>query len=216
MVLDTPLSLLIHEIKDLYSAEQQLTKALPKVVKAVTSENLAKMLETHLAETHEQLDRIESALTLLGQKPSREKCAGMAGILVEGEKASAMKGDDLLCDLAIISACQRVEHYEIAGYGSALDLANAFGYDEVAGLLQSTLDEEYEASDLLDELASAIRAEHTATSGAEEADEDTDEDDDEDEDADESSAPKGSAVGPAAKASKVGRTAPTLVRKARG
>ncbi len=162
MKLNSSLQLLIHEIKDLYSAEQQLTKALPKVVKASTHEGLVKSLDRHLAVTHEHLERIQGALTMLGEKPPREKCAGMAGIIVEGEKACEMEGDDLLRDLAIISACQRVEHYEIAGYGSALDLANAIGYDEVAAALQSVLDDEHEASDTLNDHASAIRAQHAA------------------------------------------------------
>jgi len=153
MKMKTLSDLLIHELKDLYSAEKQLTKALPKLVKAATNENLKQALEDHLDETERQVERLDEIFGQLDASPRGPKCAAMEGLVEEGKKILEEEMDDDVRDAAIIAAAQRVEHYEIAGYGCARTFAQQLGHDKVAAMLQETLDEEKAADEKLTEIA---------------------------------------------------------------
>ena len=145
--------LLEHEVQDLYSAETQLTEALPKMVRAATNPSLKKALEMHLQETKVQLERLEEAAKLLGVSPNGEKCFGMAGLIKEGERLTKEDFEPEVLDAAIIGAAQKVEHYEISGYGTACYYAKMLGEDKVHALLGETLDEEKNADEKLNVLA---------------------------------------------------------------
>ena len=134
--------LLEDNLKDLYSAEKQLTKALPKLSKAATSPELKEAIELHLQETEMQITRLEQIAELTGMKLSGKKCKAMEGLVKEGSEAAQMEGDEALIDAAIIVASQKVEHYEISGYGSAKALAEQLGLKDVVELLDETLTEE--------------------------------------------------------------------------
>lgn len=142
MKLESLYDLMVHETQDLYDAEYQITKALPKLVKAVTSDELKKSLENHLAQTQTHLERLEQVFEVIGQKPTRKPCKAMQGLLEEGNEL--MKEDiapDVL-EVGLIAASQRVEHYEMAGYGTLRTYAEILDYPEAAELLQKTLNEE--------------------------------------------------------------------------
>lgn len=145
----------IHELKDLYSAEKQLTKALPKMAKAAANAQLAAGFEEHLGQTEEHVARLETILKNLGESTRGEKCKGMEGLLKEGEKLIEEDGVPEVIDALLISAAQRVEHYEIAGYGSARTFAELLGEEKATDLLQQTLDEEAETDRKLTELATS-------------------------------------------------------------
>lgn len=145
--------LLVHEIKDLYSAEKQLLKALPKMAKAATHEDLKEGLENHLAETEGQVTRLETIMEQLEAGGRGHKCKAMEGLIEEGQEALEADMADDVRDAAIIAAAQRVEHYEIAGYGCARTFAEQLGHEEVARLLQETLDEEKAADEKLTHIA---------------------------------------------------------------
>jgi ferritin-like metal-binding protein YciE len=145
--------LLLHELKDLYSAEKQITKALPKMIKAADNADLRQALEDHLAETEEQIRRLETIFGQLEISGRGMKCRAMEGLLEEGKSILEEEMDEDVRDAAIISAAQRVEHYEIAGYGCARTFAQRLGHSEVADLLQQTLDEEKAADDKLTQIA---------------------------------------------------------------
>jgi ferritin-like metal-binding protein YciE len=145
--------LLINQLDDLYDAEKRLTEALPKLADAATSPQLRTAFTEHLDQTRNHLTRLDSAFQRLGQRPGHETCQAMKGLLSEGEEAVSAKGDTAVKDAALIAAAQRVEHYEIAGYGTARTFANQLGYTEIADLLQSTLKEEGAADKLLTEIA---------------------------------------------------------------
>ncbi|NLX09655.1 MAG: ferritin-like domain-containing protein [Chloroflexi bacterium] len=134
--------LLLHELKDIYDAEHQITEALPKMRQAASSNELKKAFEEHLKVTEEQIKRLEQVFEQLGEKPKREACKGMKGLVAEGQNVmeEGDKGDTL--DAALIASAQKVEHYEIASYGSVRTYANMLGHRDVAQLLQQTLDEE--------------------------------------------------------------------------
>jgi ferritin-like metal-binding protein YciE len=134
--------LLAHEIKDLYSAENQLVKALPKMAKAASSEALQAAFKTHLEETKGHVSRLEEVAELLGTTPKGKVCKAMKGLVEEGSETIEEEGAPIIKDLALIGAAQKVEHYEISGYGTARALAEALGLDDVVALLQATLDEE--------------------------------------------------------------------------
>jgi ferritin-like metal-binding protein YciE len=137
--------LYIEELKDLYSAETQLTKALPKMAKAASSDELRQAMEQHLKETEGHVQRLEKIFEKLERSPRGKRCKGMAGLIEEGNELLKEK-DDLeaeVLDAGLIAAAQRVEHYEIAAYGTARTFAQRLGHQEVAQLLQQTLDEEY-------------------------------------------------------------------------
>ena len=153
MNLTTVDNLLLSELRDLYSAEKQLTKALPKMVKAAVSPALEDIFQEHLDQTKEHVSRLEQAFELLGEKPKEETCKAMKGLIEEGEDIIKADGDDLVRDAALIVGAQKVEHYEIAGYGSARTLAQLLGHSEVAELLDETLEEEKETDANLTELA---------------------------------------------------------------
>jgi len=148
--------LLEDGIKDLYSAEKQLTKAIPKMAKGSHDAALAAAFKNHLKETERQMARLEEAGTLLDIKPSGKKCEGMEGVIKEGAEALAEGGDDTILDLKIIGAGSRVEHYEMAGYLTAISLAQRIGAHEVVGLLQQSLKEEQVAEQTLREIASGL------------------------------------------------------------
>jgi len=146
--------LFVEELKDIYSAEKQLTKALPKLAKAATSEELASAFENHLAQTEEQITRVEQVFELLEMAARAKKCEGMAGLIQEGQQAiEDTDAGTATRDAALIISAQKVEHYEIASYGSLVQLAKTIGLNEAIDLLQQTLDEEKETDVLLTELA---------------------------------------------------------------
>lgn len=134
--------LLEQEIKDLYNAEGQLVKALPKMAKAATEPALKEAFTTHLEQTKVQVQRLEQVAELLEITPKGKVCKAMKGLVEEGSEVIEEDGEPAVIDLALITAAQKVEHYEISGYGSARALAEALGLDDVAALLQETLDEE--------------------------------------------------------------------------
>ena len=149
------MELFVDELKDIYSAENQLIKALPKMAKAATSGNLRAGFEHHLEQTKEHASRIEEICTELGEKPTGKKCGGMEGLIGEGkEMMDEFEGDVL--DAALISAAQRVEHYEIAAYGTVRTYAELLGNDRAVELLEETLEEEKETDQKLTELAVTI------------------------------------------------------------
>ncbi|MDQ3622610.1 MAG: ferritin-like domain-containing protein [Verrucomicrobiota bacterium] len=143
----------IPELKDLYSAEKQLITALPKMAKAAVNEQLAAAFEEHLEQTQEQLQRLEQILEELGESTKSDKCKGMEGLLAEGSKVMKEEGVKEVIDALLITAAQKVEHYEIAGYGSARTFAEMLGENEAADLLQQTLDEEIETDERLTDIA---------------------------------------------------------------
>ena len=147
------LDLYTDEIQDLYNAEKQLTKALPKMAKAVTSSALQDAIRSHLAETEEHVTRLETILRGLNQKPGGEKCEAMQGLITEGDEIAKAKGEDSVRDAGIILAAQKVEHYEIAGYGTLCTFAKLLGRQDDLRLLKQTLAEEKAADSTLTRLA---------------------------------------------------------------
>jgi ferritin-like metal-binding protein YciE len=145
--------LLVDELKDLYDAENRLLKALPKVAKAASSSELQEVIEGHLQETRGHVERLEQAFEKLGEKAKAKPCKAMKGLLEEGEEIMGEEGKDSVIDAGIIVAAQKVEHYEIAGYGSVCSHARLLGLTEVADLMEETLDEEKEANEKLTEIA---------------------------------------------------------------
>lgn len=145
--------LMVHELQDLRSAEEQLVEALPKMAAAANSAQLKKAFNDHLKQTKTHLTRAEKALEHLGKGPGNMKCKGMEGLIKEGDEAIKDVTDPNTLDAALIGAAQRVEHYEIAGYGTARAHAEELGLTEIASLLQVTLDEEGEADKLLTKIA---------------------------------------------------------------
>jgi ferritin-like metal-binding protein YciE len=159
MELQTLTDLYIHELKDLYSAEQQLTKALPKMAKAATNEKLAAGFQEHLEQTKQHAQRLEQILSSHQETTRGAKCKGMEGIVAEGAEMIAEEADAEVKDAGLIAAAQRVEHYEMAGYGTARTYAELLGDQEGAKLLQTTFEEEKETDQKLTKLAkSAINA----------------------------------------------------------
>jgi ferritin-like metal-binding protein YciE len=152
--------LLQNELEDLYDAEQQIVKALPKMIEASSSTELQSALRDHLQVTQNQVTRLEQIFEQLGEKARKKPCKGMAGIIAEGSEVLEEDLEDATMDAGIIGAAQKVEHYEIASYGTARTLAQTLGNSEIAELLEQSLDEEKEADQLLTEIAeSSINAE---------------------------------------------------------
>jgi len=167
MQTETLNELYIDEIKDIYHAEKQTLKALPKLAKQASSEKLRAAFEEHLEQTKGQVARLEEVFELLDMKPSAKKCDGMEGILKEGDHVAKELEEGATLDAALIAGAQKVEHYEIASYGCARTWATLLGYDDQAKLLAETLEEEKLADQKLTELAEeAINAE--AAAGTEE------------------------------------------------
>jgi ferritin-like metal-binding protein YciE len=148
--------LLEGEIKDLYSAEKQLTKAIPKMAKGSHDAALSAAFTNHLKETEQQVARLEQVGELLDIKPAGKKCEGMEGVIKEGAEALEEEGDERVLDLGIIGAGSRVEHYEMAGYLTAISLAERVGAREVVSLLQKSLAEEQAAEQTLRKIASGL------------------------------------------------------------
>ncbi|MEJ8756676.1 ferritin-like domain-containing protein [Pontibacter sp. H259] len=134
--------LLIHELKDIYSAEHQITKALPKMIKATSSDKLRAAFEEHLVVTEKQIERLDKIFEMMGKKASSEHCKAMEGIIKEAEAMMSEKADKSVMDAALISCAQRVEHYEIAAYGTVCTYAKQLGLTDVEKQLGITLDEE--------------------------------------------------------------------------
>lgn len=153
MKLNTLSALLHDQLKDLHSAESQLTKALPKMAKQAHAAPLKAAIEAHLDETREQLERLQQVGDLLDLKLAGKKCQAMQGLIEEGSEVLESEADEVVSDLAIIAAAQRVEHYEIAAYGTAREMASQLGHSDVVKLLQTTLDEEGEANKKLTAIA---------------------------------------------------------------
>jgi ferritin-like metal-binding protein YciE len=155
MELNTLKDLYIEELKDLYSAEKQIVKALPRMIRATKHAELKAAFTTHLNQTAEHARRLEEICKELGVSPRGKKCVGMEGLIEEGSELIKEKPDDDVLDAGLISAAQHVEHYEIAGYGTVRTYARQLGYESQAQLLQQTLDEEGETDHLLTDLAEA-------------------------------------------------------------
>lgn len=148
--------LYLAELQDLYSAEKQLIRALPKLAKAADAQELAGAFEEHLEQTKVHLERLETILENLGKKPGREKCEAMAGLITEGQELIEKEPEPRILDAGLIVAAQKVEHYEIAGYGGVRTFARLLGRDEDAELLQQTLDEEKDTDHRLNEIAESF------------------------------------------------------------
>jgi ferritin-like metal-binding protein YciE len=153
MGMESMQDLYLHELKDLYSAEKQILKALPQMAEKATHQELRRAFEEHKATTEEQVRRLETIFSDLGQSPGGKKCKGMEGLIEEGEEILQEQADPDVRDAALIGAAQRVEHYEIAGYGTARTYAKQLGFDKHADLLQRTLDEEGQTDERLTKLA---------------------------------------------------------------
>lgn len=145
----------VHELRDVYNAEQQIVKALPKLIKASSSDELRTAFENHLGETEQHVSRLEQAFDRLHVAPRGVRCGGMAGILDEGDETVSAGPDGAALDAAIIGSAQRVEHYEIAVYGTLVEWAKAMGHDDIVGLLDQNLKEEKAADQALTRIAAA-------------------------------------------------------------
>lgn len=153
MKIETLEQAFIHELSDVYSAEKQLTKALPRLSKAATNEQLAQGFQDHLAETEGQIERIDQIVEMLEIKLNRIKCKAMEGLIEEGAEIIKEIEEGPVRDAMLIAAGQKVEHYEIATYGTLVELARKLGYEEAADLLQETLDEEKATDEKLNMVA---------------------------------------------------------------
>jgi len=165
MEMESLRELYIEELKDLYSAENQIIKALPKMVKAATSSELKKGFEQHLAQTRGQVERLEKIFKELDESPKGKKCKGMEGLVEEDSELMKEDFEDALLDAALIGAAQRVEHYEIAAYGTVRAFAEELGESEHVSLLEETLEEEKKTDEKLTELAKQINAQANEESG---------------------------------------------------
>jgi len=174
--------LLIEQLRDLYSAEKQIVKALPKLTKGAASAELKQAFTEHLEVTKGQVTRLEQVFEQAGQKPKAKPCKGMEGLLTEGSEHLEEEDAGVLRDLALIAACQRVEHYEVAAYGSARTMAEKLAMGEAVQLLQQTLNEEEEADKKLTQVAEVLYGQ--VMSEAQDEDEEGEEMDDEDSDED--------------------------------
>jgi ferritin-like metal-binding protein YciE len=148
--------LLLDELKDLYSAEKQITKALPKMARAAVSQDLKSAFENHLEETKGQIERLDKIFEILGKSPKGKMCHGMEGVLEEGAEVLEELDKGMVRDAALISAAQRVEHYEMAGYGAVREYAALLGRKEIASLLDETLKEEKSADEKLTGIAKKV------------------------------------------------------------
>jgi len=165
MKLTTLQDLFIEELKDIYDAEKRLLQALPKMAKEVSSQELAKAIAVHTELTKEHVSRLEQVFGEIGRAPARRKCEGMIGLLEEGQEILETDADPLVKDAAVIASAQKVEHYEIAGYGCLRAWCEILGYEEAARLIEQTLDEEKEADHVFTEIAASIHPEAAEESG---------------------------------------------------
>ena len=162
MDLNSLRDLFIDELRDLYDAETQITEALPKLIEKASYPELKSALQEHLDVTRGQITRLKTIFSGLNEKPEGETCKGMKGVIKEGDDMAGRDGSPSVIDAAIISAAQRVEHYEMAGYGTVRTYAELLGETQYASLLQQTLDEEKEADESLTELAKTINVQAKA------------------------------------------------------
>jgi ferritin-like metal-binding protein YciE len=153
MKLESLQDLLVEQLKDLYSAENQLLKALPKMAKAATNPDLRSGFEEHLEQTKGQVERLEQVCEQLGVSPKGKKCVGLEGLVEEGKELLEEDADPTVLDAGLIAAAQKVEHYEMASYGCARTWAEQLGLTEAAGLLQETFEEEKATDEKLTQLA---------------------------------------------------------------
>jgi ferritin-like metal-binding protein YciE len=151
--------LFLDELKDLYSAEKQITKALPKLVKAASTQELSAAFDSHLEETKGHVERLEEIFQKLGKKGAGKTCEGMKGVLEEGSEVIQEIEKGPIRDAALIAAAQRVEHYEIAGYGSVRSFAQLLGKADIVELLEETLDEEKAADEKLTKISESVNQE---------------------------------------------------------
>jgi ferritin-like metal-binding protein YciE len=162
MKLENLQQLFVKELRDLYDAENQITDALPKLIDASKSTELKSALQEHLQVTKQQISRLDRIFQILNEKPTGETCKGMKGVIKEGDEIVSAGGDPSTIDAGIISAAQRVEHYEMAGYGTVRTYAQLLGQNEMAQLLEQTLREEEEADRKLTQIASSVNVEAKA------------------------------------------------------
>lgn len=151
--------LYVGELRDLYDAEHQIIKALPKMISKTSSEELKDALNEHLEITRQQAERLEQIFENMGERAKAEKCKGMEGVIKEGSELLKEEADEDVRDAAIVASAQKVEHYEMAGYGTARTWASLLGEQEAVDLLQQTLDEEKEADQKLTDIAETINIE---------------------------------------------------------
>jgi ferritin-like metal-binding protein YciE len=156
MKLDTLEKLYVDELRDIYNAENQLLKALPKMAKGASSSDLKNAFETHLRQTEMHVERLEQIFAQLDESPKGKTCHAMKGLIEEGSEILNEDGEESVLDAGIIVAAQKVEHYEMAAYGSARTFARLLGQEKAAELLQTTLDEESETNESLNQLAENI------------------------------------------------------------
>jgi ferritin-like metal-binding protein YciE len=156
--MDSLRELFIEQLQDAYDAEKQLIKALPKMAKEASSTELKEAIQTHLEQTRQQVERLEQVFESLEEEPEGKPCKGMAGVIAEGKETMEEVEDDDVRDAAIIMSAQKVEHYEMATYGTLKTFASLLDEEEAANLLEETLNEEKEADQLLSELAEEVNA----------------------------------------------------------
>jgi ferritin-like metal-binding protein YciE len=166
MSVSTMEELLIDELKDIYNAEKQITRALPKMAKATTSKDLRQAFESHLEETNGQIERLDKVFEILGRSARGKTCHGMQGVLEEGSEVIEDTEKSPLRDAALISAAQRVEHYEMAAYGCVREYARLLGQDQIVKLLEETLEEEKAADEKLSSLSESVNSEAMSASQA--------------------------------------------------
>jgi ferritin-like metal-binding protein YciE len=174
MAVKTFEDLFVDELKDIYDAEKRITKALPKMARKANSEELSTAFEEHLEQTEEHIARLDQIFAELGKTPGRKVCEGMVGLLSEGEKMMSESEDETIADAAMIAAAQKVEHYEMATYGTLRDWARLLGHEDIAETLQKTLDEEGETDERLTRISESLNvqaAEQTEDSENEESSE---------------------------------------------
>jgi ferritin-like metal-binding protein YciE len=164
-----------EELQDLYDAEKQIIQALPKMVEAASSEELKSAFEEHLEQTKEQVKRLDRVFQAIGERPQSKTCEGMQGLLKEGEKIIKEIPKSPVLDAAIIGAAQKVEHYEISGYGTARTMAEMLGQQDAAELLEETLDEEKATDETLTEIAESIMSGEDSEEDEEEEEEEIEE-----------------------------------------
>jgi ferritin-like metal-binding protein YciE len=168
MALNELRDLYVHELRDLYNAEKQITKALPKMIKAASHDELRSAFEEHLEVTREQMSRLEQIFETMGERAAGPKCKGMEGLIEENKEMLEEDAEPSVCDAALIVGAQKVEHYEIAGYGSVRTFAQMLGETQAARLLERTLREEEETDRKLTEIAKMINDEAESSASEDE------------------------------------------------
>jgi len=153
MALSALYDVYVEQLKDMYSAEKQLVDALPKMAEAASTPELQQAFEEHLQQTRGQLNKVQAILDELDENPGNKVCKAMQGLVEEGHEVIKEKGSAVVRDVGLILAAQKVEHYEIASYGGLRAYARTLGYDDAAEILDGILDQEYEADQLLDDIA---------------------------------------------------------------